>query len=190
MTAEARLPGSRLVRDRVTVSLYGTIVVWGWFLYGFSPAVPIITAEQGITRAQAGLHGTAMALASVLAGVFVARLAVRLGRRAVVLGSLALVALGIGGLLLGTTLPATLTAVFVAAIGGNLLLSSVQPSLSAHHGGAGSAALTEANAIGAAFGLLAPLVVGLTVSAGWGWRPAVGLAIVLALGAGDRKSVV
>ena len=181
MTAEARLPGSKIVRDRFTLSLYGPFIVWGWFLYGFSPAVPLITAEQGITRAQAGLHGTAMAVGAVLSGLVSARIAARFGRRAQSQLGLALVILGIGILLWGTVLPATLTAVLVASLGGNLLLSAVQPALSAHHGGSGSAALTESNGIGAAFGLLAPVTVGLTVNAGWGWRPAVAVVIVLSL---------
>jgi fucose permease len=170
----------RLVRDRLTLTLYGGFVMWGWFLYGFSPAVPIIAAEQGISRAQAGLHGTAMALGTVLAGTVSATVAVRLGRRLQAVLGCGIVVVGIGMLLVGQTLPATLTAVVVAAIGGNFLLSAAQPALAVHHGSAGPAAVTEANAMGSSFGLLAPLVVGGTVALGWGWRPAVGLVVVLA----------
>lgn len=180
-TPEGRMPGSRIVRDRFTLSLYGPFIVWGWFLYGFSPAVPLITTELEISRAEAGLHGTAMAVGSVASGLISARIAARYGRRFQSLLGLALVVAGVGGLLVGTVLAATLTAVLVAALGGNLLLSAVQPALSAHHGGAGPAVLTESNGIGAAFGLLAPVTVGLTVGAGWGWRPAVAVVIVIAL---------
>ena len=180
-TPEARMPGSRIVRDRFTLSLYGPFIVWGWFLYGFSPAVPLITKELDISRAEAGLHGTAMAVGSVVSGLVSARIAARFGRRSQALLGTALVAVGVAGLLVGTVIAATLTAVLVASLGGNLLLSAVQPALSAHHGGAGPAVLTESNGIGAAFGLLAPVTVGLTVGAGWGWRPAVAVVIVLAL---------
>jgi len=172
----ARTP---LRRDPLTVRLYAVFVVWGWFLYGFAPAIPLIATEQGITRAQAGLHGTAMAVGAVLAGTVSAGLARRLGRRAVAVGGLAVVCAGIGALVLGTTLAATLTACLVTAVGGNLVLAAAQPALLQHHGSAGPAAVTEANGIGAAVGLLAPLAVGATVAAGWGWRPAVGLVVLL-----------
>ena len=60
------LPPPRLERDRVTVALYASFTAWGWFLYSFSPAVPLIATEQGISRAQAGLHGTALAAGTLL----------------------------------------------------------------------------------------------------------------------------
>ena len=42
----APVPAPRLQRDRVTVALYSTFTTWGWFLYSFSPAIPLIAAEQ------------------------------------------------------------------------------------------------------------------------------------------------
>ena len=172
-----------LVRDRLTLTLYGFFVTWGWFLYGFGPAVPLIASEQGITRAQAGLHGTAMAVGTVASAFLAPMLAIRFGRRATALAGGGVVVLGVALLMLGTTLPITLTAALVAAVGGNLMLSAAQPALSVHHGPAGPAALTEANAAGATVGLLAPLAVGLTVALGWGWRPAVGVVMLLAVAA-------
>ncbi|HWS57589.1 MAG TPA: MFS transporter, partial [Actinotalea sp.] len=183
MSATAR----RLVRDRLTVALYSSFVMWGWFLYGFGPAVPLLADEQGISRAQAGLHGTALAVGTVLAGTVSAGLARRSGRRGALLVGLAITGLGISALMLGSTLVLTLGACLVAAVGGNLVLSAATPALVQHHGLAGPAAVTEANAIGATVGLLAPLAVGLTVALGWGWRPAV--ALVLLLGAGSAVLV-
>lgn len=176
------VPGAeRLVRDRPTLTLYTGFVMWGWLLYGFSPAVPLIAAEQGISRAQAGLHGTAMAVGTVLAGAVTAQVAARLGRRVQVVLGCAVVVVGLGVLMVGRTLPVTLAAVLVAAVGGNLILSAAQPGLVVHHRRTGAAAVTEANAMGSGFGLLAPLAVGASVALGWGWRPAVAVAAVLAL---------
>ena len=171
--------GSSFRRDRLTLTLYASFITWGWFLYGFSPAVPLIAVEQSISRGQAGLHGTAMAVGTVATGLISSAVAQRYGRRLQSLVGAAIIVAGVGLLLVASTLPVTLTAVFIAAVGGNLSLSSAQPALVVHHGAAGSAAVTEANAIGAAFGLLAPLVVGGSVALGWGWRPAVALVIVL-----------
>lgn len=174
-------PPRRLVRDRPTITLYAMFVTWGWYLYAFAPAVPLIAAEQGVSRALAGLHGTAMACGTVLSGSVSSRIAVRWGRRLQSMAGATLLSVAVVLLLVGPGLPATLAASFVAAIGGNLMVSAALPALAVHHGLAGPAAVTEANAMGASFGLLAPLALGGAVALGWGWRPAVGLSIVLAV---------
>ncbi|MCL3861539.1 sugar MFS transporter [Actinotalea sp. K2] len=180
-------PG-RLPRDRITLTLYATFITWGWFLYGFSPAVPLIALEQGISRAAAGLHGTAMALGTVATGLISSRLALRFGRRNTALIGITLVVLGVSLLMTGYVLAITLPACFVIALGGSLMISAAQPALSVHGGAAGTAVVTEANGVGAAFGLLAPLALGASVGLGWGWRPAVALVILLALVTGALLS--
>lgn len=179
-TSDPPVP-SAFRRDRLTFVLYASFMTWGWYLYGFSPAVPLIAEEQGISRGLAGLHGTAMACGTIATGLVSSRIATRFGRRAQSLAGSFFIVVGITLLLSGSTLAVTLPAVFLAAVGGNLTMSSAQPALTVHHGPAGPAAVTEANAMGAAFGLLAPLAVGGAVAIGWGWRPAVGFVIVLAV---------
>ncbi|QTE31597.1 MFS transporter [Pengzhenrongella sicca] len=166
-------------RDRLTIALYSNFVMWGWFLYSFTPSVPLITAEQGITKAQAGLHGTAMAIGTVLSALVSARLVDRLGRRGVLLAASGVLAAGVVMLVSGGTLAWSLPGALVTAIGGTLVLSAAQPALAVHHGEASAAAMTEANGVGSAFGLLAPLAVGASVAVGWGWRPAVAVTIAL-----------
>ncbi len=174
---------ARLVRDRLTLTLYAPFVTWGWFLYGFSPAVPLIADEQGISRGQAGLHGTAMACGTIVTGLISSHVARRFGRKVQAMVGGAVLCLGIALLLSGSALPATLLACFVTAVGGNLTISAAQPALAVHNGAAGPAAVTEANAMGAGVGLLAPLALGAAVGSGLGWRPAVALVAVLALAA-------
>lgn len=182
--AETVVPGrSGFRRDRLTFTLYATFITWGWFLYGFSPAVPLIAEEQGISRALAGLHGTALAVGAILTATVSSTVAVRLGRRVQTLLGAGLLVVGCGLLLAGQTLPATLAACLVTSIGGNLAISAAQPALSVHHGPAGPAAVTEANAVGATVGLFAPLALGASVALGWGWRPAVAVVALLAGGA-------
>ncbi|WP_225755168.1 sugar MFS transporter [Actinotalea sp. Marseille-Q4924] len=166
-------------RDRLTVTLYGTFVTWGWFLYGFGPAVPLIAAEQGTSLALAGLHGTGMAAGTVIAGAMSSALAVRLGRRIQVLVGAGTLVVGVVALLLGSAPWQTIGAVAVAAIGGGFLISGAQPALARHHGPAGAAVVTEANAMGSGVGLVAPLAVGAAVAAGWSWRPAVAVVVLL-----------
>ncbi|RYV49933.1 MFS transporter [Pengzhenrongella frigida] len=167
-------------RDRVTIALYAHFVAWGWLLYSFSPSVPLLGEEQGITKAQAGLHGTAMAIGTLLSAFFSARLVDRFGRRGTLLLAGGILVLGVGTLMVGTTLPFTLLGAGVTAMGGTLVISAAQPALSVHHREASAAAVVEANGVGSLFGLLAPLAVGASVAVGWGWRPAVAVTILLA----------
>jgi fucose permease len=176
----ATLAPIRLHRDRVTVALYANFVAWGWLLYSFAPSVPLLAREMRITKAQAGLHGTAMAAGTVVSALISARLVGQFGRRVTLLVASGVLALGVVILVSAHTLGVSLPGVVVIGIGGTLLISAAQPALSLHHGEASAAAVVEANGVGSLFGLFAPLAVGASVAVGWGWRPAVSVTIVLA----------
>ncbi|MBB2922152.1 MFS transporter [Cellulomonas cellasea] len=180
-TSPACVEPVRLRRDRLTLSLYGYFVVWGWFLYSFNPAVPLLGRELGISKAQAGLHGTALAVGAVLAALATPRLLPRFGRRTTLVAAGLLIALGTVVLVTGPGFAWTLSGVLVMALGANVAISAGQAGLVLHHRGTSSAAVTEANGVGSSVGLLGPLAVGACVAAGWGWRPAVAVTGLLAV---------
>lgn len=171
----------RLRRDRLTVTLYGSFITWGWLLYSFNPSVPLLAQERGLSSAQAGLHGTAMALGGLVAAVLAPRAVQWWGRRAAVAGAGLTVALGVVALVLGPSLVWTLLAMLVVSVGGNVLIASSQVGLALRHGRVATAAITEANGVGSGVGLFGPLAVGAAVAAGWGWRPAVLVTSLIAL---------
>ncbi|GEA89819.1 hypothetical protein CCE01nite_37680 [Cellulomonas cellasea] len=171
---------ARLVRDRVTAALYACFGTWGWFLYSFVPGLPLLADELGITRAQAGLHTTFMACGTLTSGFTSARLVRRLGRRGVLLLAAGLLAGGVVALVSAPGLLVTLPAATVVATGGALFIAAAQPALTVHHGAAGPAAVSEGHGTGALVGLVGPLALGASVAAGWGWRPAVAVTVVLA----------
>ncbi len=170
-----------MVRDRLTVTLYGSYTVWGWLLYSFNPSVPLLGRDLGISDALVGLHGTAMAAGGLVASFVAPRVVLRQGRRAAILGGGGLVVVGVVGLLTGPVLAWTLTAMFVLSIGGNVLISATQVGLALHQGRAASAAISEGNAVGSGVGLLGPLAVGAAVAIGWGWRVGVLVTALLAV---------
>jgi MFS family permease len=92
----------RLERDRLTWLTYLQLGSYGYFLYGFGPSLSLLRDEQGTSRSVAGLHGTALAVGSLLAALVAARLVSRYGRTAVVWSGLAVpgqdVGVGRGGL--------------------------------------------------------------------------------------------
>ncbi|MFC0099410.1 sugar MFS transporter [Micromonospora marina] len=177
----------RLTRDRITWLTYAQLGLWGFFLYGFGPVVPLLRDEQGTSAAVAGLHSTGIAVGALAGGALFAPVARRLGRGPAIWLGLAGVAAGVSTLGLLRPLPATLAAVAVVATFGMMVVSGVSVVLTARHGPAAPAALTEANAACAGMGILAPLTIGATVDAGLGWRPLmaveVGLITLVALAA-------
>ncbi|WP_421736089.1 MFS transporter [Cellulomonas sp.] len=174
-------PRTGFPRDQLTLALYGPFVVWGWLLYSFNPSVPLLADELGISDAQAGLHGTAMATGGILAAFLTPRLVRRWGRRAAVVIACVCIAAGTTGLVAAPALGWSLAGMFVMAVGGNIAISAAQAGLALRHGSKASAALTEGNGVGSSVGLLGPLAVGACVAVGWGWRPAVAVTAVLAV---------
>ncbi|SCG42627.1 MFS transporter [Micromonospora inositola] len=177
----------RLTHDKITQLTYAQLGLWGFFLYGFGPVVPLLRDEQGTSAAVAGLHSTGIAVGALLGGAIFAPVARRLGRGPTIWLGLAGVAAGVTALGLLHPLAATIASVAVIATFGMMVISGVSVVLTARHGDAAPAALTEANAACAGMGILAPLVIGVTVDAGLGWRPVmaveVGLIALVALAA-------
>ncbi|MGC3859611.1 MFS transporter [Micromonospora chersina] len=169
----------RLTRDRTTWLTYAQLGLWGFFLYGFGPVVPLLRDEQGTSAAVAGLHSTGIAVGALAGGALFAPAARRLGRGPAIWLGLAGVAAGVTALGLLRPLPATIAAVAVIAAFGMMVISGINVVLTAHHGPGAPAALSEANAACAGMGILAPLVIGATVDAGLGWRPVMAVEVGL-----------
>ena len=170
----------RLERDRLTWLTYLQLGCYGYFLYGFGPALSVLRDEQGTSRSVAGLHGTALAFGSLLAALVAARLVGRYGRTPVITGGLVTMCAGIVLFTATTALPATLAGAFVGAFGGSFVVMISVTVLIDRHGSGGPSAVAEANALAAGVGTVAPLVVGASVGLGLGWRPAVLLLLPVA----------
>ena len=168
-----------MTRDRFTWLAYGQLSAFGYFFYGFGPVVPLLLQEQHTSRGVAGLHGTGFAVGGVVCGALAPWVVRRFGRRAAMWAALGGMSAGALGFWAAHPLWATLSLAVVTSAFGTLVVIIAMAGLSDHHGPAGPAAFSEANALAAGVGLVAPLAVGATVAAGWGWRP--GLAVVVPL---------
>ena len=56
-------------RGPATWLTYSQLGIYGYFLYGFGPTVPLLRDEQGFSRTVAGLHGTALAVGALLSAL-------------------------------------------------------------------------------------------------------------------------
>jgi predicted MFS family arabinose efflux permease len=140
---------ARLHRDGVTGLGYLSLATFGWFLYGYGALLPQLGRDQGISRTVTSLHSVTLAVGALVAGMA------------------------------GVTLVRALRRRGVMALGAGLLMNAAVPALSEHHGFEGPAAISEANAVAAATGLVAPLVVGAGIALGLTWRPAVLVTLLL-----------
>ncbi|GGL45786.1 MFS transporter [Planomonospora parontospora] len=178
----------RLVRDRATWLIYLQLGVFATYLYGLSAVLPLLRLDLEITQAVAGLHGTAMAAGAVLTGLALPRLTRAIGRPAVAWTGLAGMNAGVLLVLFGGVLPVTLLGYAVAGGMASIMLYSGMAVLSDHHGPAGPAAISEANAVCVTVGIAVPFLVSLAAQSALGWRaallatPVASALLVLAMG--------
>jgi MFS family permease len=173
-------PG-RLVRDRLTWMTYLQLAIYGYFLYAFTPSVTLLRDDEHTSRAVSGLHGTGLAVGAMLTAALGPRLISRFGRARMIWVALGILSLGVVIFVSCDVVAVTITGAVVAGFGGTLVINIAIPILTAHHhGAAGGAAVTQANGMSAACGILAPLLVGGAVAVGIGWRAGVLVTVVFA----------
>lgn len=181
----------RLRRDALTWLTYLLVGCYGYVIYGFGPSVPLLREEQGTSRAVSALHSTALAAGTLIAGAVFAAYVARRGRGASMWTGLGLTCVGVAvytGVVATPPLPVTLAGAALIGLGGSFVINGHAAVLMDHHGAAGPAAISEANATSAGLGIIAPLLLGAGVAAGIGWQPgllvALGLAAAVALALG------
>ena len=168
-------------RDRLTLLVYGQLGLWGYFLFGFGPVVPILRDELEISNTVASLHATMISVGSITASSLYPRLARTLGRGATARMAMAGMAVGVAVLCSVGVLAVTLTGAFIAGGFGSLLVTGSAVILRERHEDDAPAAITEANAVAAAFGLVGPGLIAAAAALGLGWRPVLlGLILIAA----------
>jgi len=177
-------PVVRPTRDRPTWIAYVEITLIAFFTMGYGSTLALLRDEQGTTRTVAGAHAAVLALASVLAALAAPRLVARWGRSTLIRRSLAGMAAGV----LLYTVPwgpwVTLPAIALVGVGFTCAVVAINAFILDYQQGAGPAALTQANALAAVAGLVAPLVVGLGAATVLGWRAGL-WAVVIAIGVAE-----
>ncbi|CAB5037384.1 unannotated protein [freshwater metagenome] len=165
-------------RDRPTWICYLQNGFFAWFIYAFGATQALLRDEQGTTRSIAALHGTFLALGSLVGSLLAGPAMLRWGRGLVMRVG------GIGaiiGILVYTTphgaFPVTLAGASMAALSGSFFVSALNAFVMDHQGEAGPSALLEANAFAAFLGILAPLAVGVATASAFGWRAGVWVTV-------------
>lgn len=171
---------AKLKRDRFfwTIALQTSVV--NFFLGGFGPAQPLLRADQGTSLTIAGLHGTAMGIASILSGMSIPYLAHRFGRANT--GWIGLTIFTFGMVALATVQPVQLTilAALVTGYGCSTVINSFVVSLNGHYGDMAPLAVGQANGIGSVGYVFGTFTIGtIAQTAPDFWR--IGLLVILPL---------
>ena len=137
---------------------------------GFGPAIPLLQADQGTTGAIAGLHGTALGLASLVAGALNSRVVHRFGRyRSAWLG----ISFFLFGAFFFVTLSTpvqTITSIFFAGIGMSIAIANTITYLAGHYGDQSPQALSQNNGITSLFNIFGTITIGLLAATAVSWR--------------------
>jgi predicted MFS family arabinose efflux permease len=171
---DAHVPTSiRASADRATRLTLLQLGMWGYFLYAFGPSVPFLRDDFGISSAMAGLHSTAMSIGAIIAGTIGVRFITMHGRGRMRWFGVA--ALAAGALMYATagSLWVSMAAVLLAGTGGSIIVNTTNVALLHHHEGRrGPMWASYAHAFAATIGTIAPILIGIAVAIGLGWRPA------------------
>lgn len=167
-------------RDRFFWTIALQTFVVNFFLGGFGPAQPLLRADQGTTLAIAGLHGTAMGIAAIFAGLAIPGLTHRLGRSQTGWFGLIIFSFGLLALALVQPIQLTILAAFVSSFGCSVVINSFVVSLNGHYGELAPIAVGQANGVSSAGYVVGTATIGtIAQTAPDYWR--MGLVLILPL---------
>ncbi len=164
-------------RDKVFWLVALQTAVFGIFMGGFGPALPLLQEDQGTSGAIAGLHGTALGMASIIAGYLNAPLVHKYGRyRSIWLG---LVVFNLGAMSF-IALPQvwqTIPSILCAGIGLSITVNNAMTYLTSHYKDNSARAVSQANGVNSSFVLIGNFIIGTIAGTQFSWR--LGLLICL-----------
>lgn len=151
--------------------------VFGVFMGGFGPALPLLQADQGTSAAVAGLHGTALGIASIIAGYLNAPVVHQFGRYQSIWIGLAIFNFGALAFVVLPSAWQTIPAIMFAGVGLSITVNNSVMYLSAHYKDHSPRAVSQANGVNSAFVLFGNFVIGIIAGTQFSWR--LGLLICL-----------
>ncbi len=170
-----------LKRDRVFWAIALQVAVVNFYLGGFGPAQPLLRTQQHTSLTIAGLHGTAMGIASILAGLFSPKLAHRFGRATTSWLGLAIFAVGIVMFVFSPPIQLTLVATLITGFGTSTVVVAMVTQLSHHYPLQPSDAVSQASGISSVGYVCGTLAVGGIAATSFDWRFGLLLAVPFSL---------
>ena len=134
-------------RDRFFWVVATQTAIVNFYLGGFGPAQSLLRADQGTSLTIAGLHGTAMGVASIAAGYANPHLAHKYGRAKSQWIGLGIFLVGLFLFVISPPVILTIPATLIAGFGTSMVINTMLSSMSHHYGKAAEVAIPQANGI-------------------------------------------
>lgn len=134
-------------RDRFFWVIATQTAIVNFYLGGFGPAQSLLRADQGTSLTIAGLHGTAMGVASIAAGYANPYLAHKYGRAKSQWIGLGIFLVGLLLFVISPPVILTIPATLIAGFGTSMVINTMLTSMSHHYGKAAEVAIPQANGI-------------------------------------------
>ena len=169
-------------RDRFFwVAAVQTAII-NFYLGGFGPAQSLLRADQGTSLTIAGLHGTAMGVASIFAGWANPRIAHRFGRSRASWIGLSIFISGLTLFVISPPVYITIPATMITGFGTSVVINTMLTKMSHHYGKAAEVAIPQANGIASLGFVIGTALIG-TIAIAFPnlWRVGLLLAVPVAL---------
>ena len=137
-------------RDRFFWVVAVQTAVVNFYLGGFGPAQSLLRADQGTSLTIAGLHGTAMGVASIIAGWANPRIAHKYGRSKASWIGLAIFIIGLTLFVVTPPVYITIPATLITGFGVSVVINTMLTKMSGHYGKAAEVAIPQANGVASA----------------------------------------
>jgi len=157
-------------RDKTFWTIASQVTILNFYLGGFGPAQPLLRADQGTSLTIAGLHGTAMGIAAICAGLSNSRLVHYFGREKTSWIGMWLFCIGVLMFVSFKPVVFTLTATFLGGMGTSMVINNMVTRLSHHFKQATPLALPQSNGINSVGYVFGTLIVGTLAGTAINWR--------------------
>ena len=161
-----------------------------FFTGGFGPSQALLREDQGTSLGVAGLHGTALGVAAIIAGGFNSKLVHRYGRSSTTWIGLSVFSLGIAFFVFAPPVQLTLIATLIAGLGTSIVINNVNTAGSHVFAERSHTAVAQINAIAIAGFVAGNFIIGSTaniVRDQWRLGLLISIPFILALFIQGRK---
>ena len=162
-----------IARGPLTWQLYLLLGFFQFILNLQGNIFPFLKVELDISYRTIGFHPTAFACGIILVGLFGPRVIRRFGRRRMLIVGVFGFAAAAVLLCLAPAAPVSVASFALLGLSGAFIPTIVFSTLADVHAERRAVAFNEAAAIASVFGIIAPILTGLCIYAGLGWRSAV-----------------
>ncbi|MDP1719889.1 MAG: MFS transporter [Candidatus Nanopelagicaceae bacterium] len=156
--------------ERIFWAISLQIAVLNFYLGGFGPAQPLLQAQQHTSLAIAGLHGTAMGIAAIIAGLMGPRIVHRFGRATTSWLGMAIFCTGVFIFVISPPIQLTLFATLISGFGTSIVVNVMVTQLSHHYSRNASKAVSQSSGIGSIGYILGTLTAGMIAGTSFSWR--------------------